>query len=160
VEKTNQIYVNQGRKIEWQDRDIISVIKDRDYPFNLDNASSEVVELMTPEIRERAMKIVQPKACYCNVAKMVLHYCRRHIRYVVGYASAQVPFDHAWIKVGDKYYDPTWELYGSQLGEEYLPLYEMSFGELVKTMSAMDTLEPPSALDLYYFMGQNENITQ
>lgn len=155
MEKTNLINVNQGETIEWKRRDIISVVRDMSLPFGLENASSVAVETMPSGLREDARKIVQPKACYCNAFRMVLNSYRNNFRYVIGYASASVIFDHAWIKVGDKYYDPTWELYGSQIGDEYLPLYELSLGELISTMNEMDTREPPCALSLYYFRSRS-----
>jgi hypothetical protein len=130
-------------------------MKDMSYPFDLDNASPVRVKPMPSVLRKLARTIVKPRACFYNSATIMLNACKRDMKYVIGYAAAPIATEHAWIKVGDTYYDPTWELNDLPFGKEYLPLYELDMGEMISTMNAMDTLEPPCALSLYYFRSRS-----
>ncbi|MDH3998729.1 MAG: hypothetical protein OET90_07800 [Desulfuromonadales bacterium] len=143
------------RKIEWEGRDIISVLKEMHIPYDMDNAVLVDVESMPPEIRELAEKMVLPKACFYNEAMMLSVMHRSDMKYVIGYASAPVPFEHAWIRVGGSYLDPTWEMFGKQFGSEYLSLCEMGCKELDETMAAMKTDEPPDLMALHRFRRHN-----
>jgi hypothetical protein len=147
-----------GRTIEWQGRDIISVLKDIGIPYDMDNATLVDVESMPFKIREIAKVLVMPKACFYNAAIMLSVMHRIDMKYVIGYASAPVPFEHAWIKVGGSYYDPTWEIFDKPFGSEYLSLSEMGLEELDKTMTAMKTDEPPDLMALHRFRRQNSYL--
>ena len=145
---------SRARKIEWEGRDIISVLKDMCIPYDLGNAVPVDVESMPLEIRELAHKLVKPKACFYNAAMMLSVMRRNDVKYVVGYVSAPVPFEHAWIRVGESYYDPTWEILNKSFGSEYLPLIEMWWEELDKVMNCMGTDEPPDLAALRRLEGR------
>lgn len=140
-----------GRVIEWQDRDIISVLKDMGVQYDMDDAILVDVESMPSDIRKVANGLVTQRACFYNAAMMVSVLRRGDMKYVIGYASSPVPFEHAWIRVGELYYDPTWEIYDQAFGSEYLSLCEMGWEELEKTMTAMKMDKPPDLVTLRRF---------
>jgi len=160
MEQMSQDDLHNSRIVEWSGGSTVSYLREMSYPFDLDDVSPVRVKPMASVVRKLAKRIVQQKACYYNAATMMFSACRPDMKYVIGYASAPIPTDHAWLKVGDTYYDPTWELCLSQLGKEYLPIYELDMEDLVKVMNTMDTLEPPCALKLFYFKNRNNVIRQ
>ena len=57
-------------------------------------------------------KMVKPKQCYRNAYKVCEHFSDRDVKpeYVEGKVLVcGIPIDHAWVRVGDYYIDPTFE---------------------------------------------------
>lgn len=146
-----------GRLIDWQGRDIISLMNDMSIPYDKDNAVLVEVKSMPSDIRKIAEGLVERRACFYNSAMMVSVMFRSDMKYVVGYASAPIPFEHAWIRVGELYYDPTWEICNKSLGSGYLSLCEMSLEELEKIMHAMKTDIPPDLVAMRRFRRMNRS---
>lgn len=117
-------------------------------PLPIDDAKVVPVEKMPDEIRKLA-KFFKLKSCYWNSASFVLkhNHLFDEVKYVVGYAASVIPLEHAWIKVNGVYYDGSWEKF-SELGREYVSLWEMDSRELVEMMSAMDSDYAPSPSDI------------
>ena len=73
----------------------------------------------------------QAKECYKNAAMLVplLSLFRRNVRYVEGiaYCYGLIPIEHAFVKVGDIYIDPTFELALQKdvTKEQYVSLIEL-----------------------------------
>ena len=62
--------------------------------------------------RRWIQKITKPKQCYRNAYKVCEHFADRDVKpeYVEGKVLVcGIPIDHAWVKVGDYYIDPTFE---------------------------------------------------
>ena len=77
--------------------------------------------------------------CYKNATELVFlaSTCRGllpKMKYVEGmvYSNGLFPIEHAWVRVGDKYIDPTFErvLHRDPSASEYVALLEMDWPEL------------------------------
>lgn len=97
------------------------------------------------------LRTAEVKACYnntfnCIADLRILHGDPKDARYVVGYAAGLIPVDHAWVKVGGAYFDPTWEKH-TEIGEHYLPVFEIPTSELMGWIEKND-MRPPSLHDM------------
>lgn len=79
-------------------------------------------EPMPPKMRVMAEAVCNPNDCYRNVFRML---SGGDMRYVAAIGASVISIDHAILKVGDTYYDPTWELY-SDIGSVYWVVKEFS----------------------------------
>lgn len=87
------------------------------------------------------------KMCYNNayqcLADAILNgYATDDIKYVLGAAVHYIPVDHAWVRIGDTYYDPTWETFDT-LGHYYFPVHELSPGQIHRLVEA-NRMTPPA----------------
>ena len=74
-----------------------------------------VRELFTEEQVRFMASIVEPKQCFknaYNLADTMSHFDGRCVTYVEGRALVAnfLPIEHAWNRIGDKYFDATFEL--------------------------------------------------
>ncbi|MDA0152403.1 hypothetical protein OH460_08820 [Vibrio sp. Makdt] len=74
------------------------------------------IEAMTKDERELASVISNFKACFDNCFSFIE---LTSATYVLGYVNVGIPVEHAWIKVGDRYIDPTYETFGIKVDEYY-----------------------------------------
>lgn len=86
----------------------------------------------------------QQKMCYRNAAELVrmiaglgaFQLTREPVRYVEGYAYSYgvLPIEHAFVKIGDKYIDPTFEraLHRDVRKEIYVSCIELDFETMAK----------------------------
>ena len=90
--------------------EFIQSMKDDLKPCNV----VSVKELFTEEQIKIMKTLVEPKQCFSNAFKIadILLHTDSHIQYVEGrvLAAGFLPIEHAWNKVGDKYFDATFEL--------------------------------------------------
>jgi len=90
----------------------------------------------------------QQKKCYVNASELIeqIEWMGRHfdpsvpeVKYVEGYAYFQafLPIEHAFVKVGDKYIDPTFEkaLHINVTNELYVSCIELGFDTMAKYQS-------------------------
>ena len=105
--------------------------------------NEDIDDVLREPLDENLLSVIvdylESKSCYSNTAITVnslLSYGSfgEDIRYVVGYADCVIPVEHCWIKIDDKYYDPTWELINQHPVDElnYLPVYEMTLDEVMQ----------------------------
>lgn len=116
--------------------------------YALDGVRSVAAVPMPAELRRIAIRLTEYRRGFHNAARIAtrLRDLGFDCRYVTGYARAHTlaPIEHAWIRVGNRHYDPTWELF-LDLGAEYVPIYELTVEELVQVMSMRHDDAPPSA---------------
>lgn len=86
------------------------------------------VVAMDDQQREIAREIVQPKRCFDNCFRLAMHL---DVTYVLGVYHHLIPIEHAWLKVGDVYIDPTLEMVTDELKGTYLSLVEVRASELI-----------------------------
>lgn len=90
--------------------EFIQSMKDDLKPCNV----VSVKELFTEEQIKIMKTLVEPKQCFKNAYQIaeILRHPDSRIQYVEGRALAAgfLPIEHAWNKVGDKYFDATFEL--------------------------------------------------
>ena len=94
-------------------------------------------------------RVFQPKECYKNCALWVMAQPTNRFEVVLGMAASIIPIEHAWIfdqKTG-LYFDPTWELHTSGLGNMYIGYHWMGRNELQEYLSENDDM-PPTLFDL------------
>jgi hypothetical protein len=101
---------------------------------------------MTDEIYQVLGGLIEPNLCYSNSLDAMYALGAEEVTYVVGRADSYIPVDHAWIKYGGIYYDPTWEMY-SDLSENYYPIAELDVFQLV-TIADDNRDYPPTAMDM------------
>ena len=113
--------------------------------YPLDNTKWVDVAPCTPEIRAHE-KRVRMKECFNNC----WHLCSMipGAKYVLGYTASFIPIEHAWIKIGETYYDPTLELLHNRTGDAYLVYLELSMKELIK-YTTKNANCPPALWDMY-----------
>lgn len=70
-----------------------------------------------------------PKACFSNIGRGV--FSIQDAMYVLGFGFACVPIEHAWIKIGYKYYDPTWEAH-TEKATTYISAIELYPSEVAR----------------------------
>ncbi|KLV03535.1 hypothetical protein ABT56_19090 [Photobacterium aquae] len=83
--------------------------------------------------------MVEPKMCYQNSFDIMSSFRDSDaninittIKYVLGFASNGVLVPHAWIKIHDSYYDPTWEVTLEHLGNIYVPVVELDYKQMAQ----------------------------
>lgn len=73
-----------------------------------------------------ASELSEFKACFDNSYRYLEY---TGATYVLGYVNIGFPIEHAFIKVGDRYIDPTYEVFGIEVSEYYsvleVPLSQM-----------------------------------
>jgi hypothetical protein len=88
-----------------------------------------------PELKGiRDMISPEKKMCYMNASKVVMDFNNK-IEYVEGQRYVfGIPVEHAWNKIGDKYFDVTEEiaLGGTRMNDEYYSIVELSYTQLLK----------------------------
>lgn len=84
---------------------------------------------MTVEQLAVAKDIVQPQQCFDNCFELA---ASLNATYVLGVYCGLIPIEHAFIKVGDKYYDPTLEIVTGNLEGQYFSFLEIPLSELVE----------------------------
>ena len=98
------------------------------------------IEPMTPRM-EKMDNRIRLKECFNNSFHLATEL---NGKYCVGYAAGIIPVEHAWIRVGDKYYDPTWQKF-SQIGDVYVLMAELSLDQVLEYTLLNDNRPP----DLY-----------
>lgn len=69
--------------------------------------SPVMIKSMPEYLLTEAKSIVEPRRCYDNCYHLAT---RWNVTYVIGFGIVEgFPIQHAWIKIGDNYYDPTLE---------------------------------------------------
>lgn len=95
----------------------------------------------------------KPRECYNNVFNMLpFNYEGREVRYVVGYAVRAclgIAIDHAWLRIGDTYYDPTWQIHNEGGIEDctYYVVAELDFADFMEVIRENESC-PPCAFDI------------
>jgi len=106
---------------------------------------SPMGEKMPAVLRER----MQAKACFNNAFHAAAHF--PDARYVLGYwLHVVAPLEHAWVRVGDAYHDPTYEFVLSKMGHgpgEHYAVVEMTVGEVLRVMADLKIKYPPTMLE-------------
>ncbi|MCD9485852.1 hypothetical protein GLP21_12070 [Photobacterium carnosum] len=98
---------------------------------------------MTNFVRDVAECIVKPKQCYDNSFKLLqrlIQTTTEDVKYVLGMCvcSSILPIEHAWIKVGAKYYDPTLEIVvGDIIANTYYSVMEFDLDEAITAMESV-----------------------
>lgn len=116
--------------------DIITNLKQKAYwKWKKDNAKvvavTEVAEV-SPNLVEYIKSECRPKECYTNALRLCPLF--GDSKWVIGKAIGSHGIDifHAWIKAGDLYLDPTWELISGGLGIEYVSMLELEIEEVLE----------------------------
>lgn len=98
----------------------------------------QLEEAFSPEVMERLRSSyrAEKKMCYKNASDLVMMLGdTENVRYVEGYASSfGIPIEHAFVRVGDRYVDPTFELALGQdvRGVAYVSCYEFEPVKMAK----------------------------
>ncbi|HBC3404766.1 TPA: hypothetical protein KDZ97_003637 [Vibrio parahaemolyticus] len=92
------------------------------------------VQPMNEQQREIAQEVVLPKRCFDNSIQLAMHL---DATYVLGVYQSIIPIEHAWLKVGDTYIDPTLETVIGDVSGEYLSLMEVKASELMDLVEAI-----------------------
>ena len=101
------------------------------------------IEPMVDFIRCVAERVVEPKQCYDNSFKLLqrlLLTSSEDVKYVLGMCvcNSIFPIEHAWIKVGDVYYDPTLEIVvGDTDDNVYYSVMELSIEDAIAAMESV-----------------------
>lgn len=131
--------------------------------FMVDYYGRPELELNTVTISDMPQSIVdlnepvEEKHCYNNATNYVLTlimngYSFDEVKFVLGYAHSIIPVEHAIVKVGDIYFDPTWQLLGvcglvdGKRQTEFVVVAELSPGELSNAIE-LNRMYPPSVSD-------------
>ncbi len=93
------------------------------------------IQNMPEQLRSIAEPIVKPKRCFDNSFKLATSL---NATYVLGIYCKTIPIEHAWLKIGDNYYDPTLEIVVNDTAGKYLSLVELSEAELISTIVEID----------------------
>lgn len=107
-------------------------------------AAREVLVAPLPSpIRRRIQRRVAYKACYHN-AELVIR-ANKGGRYVLGYWQHLIPVEHAWVRFGDTYHDPTSEILFNGVGL-FVSVVEL---ELPQVQEIRQAIGARDSLDLY-----------
>ena len=111
---------------------------------------SESVKTITPELIPDELNALEIetvyKECFNNAFRWAaeLHIAGyKNVFYVLGFGESVVPVEHVIIKVGDNFYDPTWERYN-----ELKPFHivkEFTMAELSAALKTNDSYPPDLA---------------
>lgn len=98
---------------------------------------------MTDCICHISESIVKPNQCYDNTLKILQRMLRvttQTVKYVLGMCvcNGVFPIEHAWLKVGDTYYDPTLEIVVGQTDDnDYFSVMEFDLEEAIDAMESV-----------------------
>ena len=97
---------------------------------------------------------IEPNKCYYN-AEIA---CRmiKESKYIFGYWNLDSPVEHAWIKIGEDYFDPTYQImedktYFNLMG--YYPVAELDLSALLKLKTNTHQGEQPDLKTYFSSLG-------
>jgi len=99
------------------------------------------------DIREIAEKVVVKNQCYQNVSEIIA-LTKRDVKFVTGVITGGLlPICHAWLKIGDEYHDPTFEVMSQRVNctpPEYIyhPTAELDLADLI-IVTLANKFRPP-----------------
>lgn len=114
--------------------------------ISVEGVHSVGITPMPVHVHHVAKRLAARQRCFHNASRIATKLRDLDCRYVTGYARIgqdPVPFEHAWIKIGDQHFDPTWELF-HELGKEYVPIYELTVEELIAVRRKCRDGKPPT----------------
>lgn len=108
------------------------------------------------KIAKKVRRLVKPKSCYNNsfhTLSAMLGAGMSDCSYILGYWTPSIPIEHAWVRCGDQWFDPTRELLLDSTNEiyknsEYFPLIELDMGELLEIINTTRHSCPPALFDV------------
>lgn len=119
--------------------------------LDIDALAAVTVVPVPARVLSNIQPLVKPRECFNNAFNTMSCFPDIHnTRYCVGLAADFFPVSHAWIKVGDHYYDPTWQLHNT-LGNLYVPYFELGIAELLDIVIANER-RPPEAWEVARFL--------
>ncbi|WP_224962654.1 hypothetical protein [Geomonas subterranea] len=105
-----------------------------------------VAPLPSP-VRRRIRNLVAYKACFRN-AELAIRTNKGGL-YVLGYWQHLIPVEHAWVRFGDVYHDPTSEILFNGKPGLFVSVVELELSQVEEIQRAIGTRD---SLDLYgYF---------
>ena len=109
-------------------------------PIDLEHAEPIEVQAGFKDLYDEfTWKSIELKACFNNSASIVLS--KPDAAYCIGFANGIIPVEHAWVKIGDTYYDPTWEKF-SEIGSAYKLIRTFNRKELINFLDQSDDYPP------------------
>ena len=110
--------------------------------IDTDQLNEVLVTAMNEEQRESSLPVVQPNRCFDNCFQLAMHL---NATYVLGIYHHLIPIEHAWLKVGDTYIDPTLEVVTGEVKGTYLSLVEVRATELIDFVVEIDRITKEGA---------------
>lgn len=92
----------------------------------------------------------EPHGCYNAAFDFIANNPHADAKYCVGYGESLIPIDHAWVKIGDKYFDPSWQANVDEYDPKhahYIPLMELYIAEALFVIEHNNWC-PPAAIDI------------
>lgn len=106
--------------------------------LNPNKLSEVTVDSMNETLASIASKTVKQNRCYDNCLQLAM---RLDASYVLGIVHHLIPIQHAWLKIGNVYYDPTLEVVLDTVPEgKYFALLEMPADELINFITEIDEI--------------------
>jgi hypothetical protein len=94
---------------------------------NYARAAGQVWNAETVNVEYAAHPGARAKDCYNNAYRYMLHDGQDGMKYVLGFVLVHdIPVEHAWIRKGDRYIDPTLQ------GAEYIKVVEFDEAVILK----------------------------
>lgn len=110
------------------------------------------VSCMPTELKKsiHELNLCRPNQCYDNVWRIVLdkQFENLNVEYVLGFGVRVLPVSHSLLKIGDQYFDPTWEMFFEDIGKEYAVIDSWNLQELLIMAERDDGYYPPMIDDL------------
>lgn len=94
---------------------------------NPDKVKKVNIDLLPKEFLKMAHELMKPRMCFNNAYDFItelfigFEYHPNDLSYVLGFSYKYGMFlEHAWVKIGDQYFDPTWQLFSNSEGDFYI----------------------------------------
>ena len=107
--------------------------------INPDRLEKVIVESMNEYWHKASSQIVQPKMCFDNCFQLAINL---NVTYVLGIYHNIIPIEHAWLKVGDIYIDPTLEIVKKEIKDQhqYSSLIEIRPADLISFVTDINEI--------------------
>ncbi|KJG37691.1 hypothetical protein UA32_12060 [Photobacterium angustum] len=124
------------------------------YGVKSEHLKPVIINSLPEYLLNEAKKIIKPKCCYDNCYKLASEW---NITYVIGFGVVEgFPIHHAWIKIGDSYFDPTLEATQTNFipASEYYMIDEFD-GDTTELIDFICEVDEKSGIGLYPPMIEN-----
>jgi hypothetical protein len=109
-------------------------------PIDLENAEPIEVKAGFKNLYDEfTWQAINFKECFNNSATIVLS--KPDAAYCIGFANGVIPVEHAWVRIGEDYYDPTWEKF-SEIGQAYKLIRTFNRKELINFLNQSGDYPP------------------